>query len=130
MYLSYLMGTANITDADIKNLGIEVVGVEGPRYMKLKIDDSKLEAYRKLIREKMETGYWNETVGEKEIYFIFKFRDGHIEEFAFNDNNSHKIASLCSDFTGDPIEKTGKLLSYLANNEFYSDFIKQHYQMI
>lgn len=39
-----------------------------------------------------------------------------------------EIAKLCSEFNGDPLDKTSNLLAYLAKNEFYTEMIKNNYK--
>lgn len=127
MYLSYLMGAPKITDQELVQAGVEIVGESDSGSRKLKIPASALGVYEKLVTNKLDNGFWTDIVGERKIIFIFKFADGSAKQLVFTEDTREEIARLCSQLSGDPIEKTSDVLSYLAANDFYKNFIAEHY---
>lgn len=125
-YLSYLMGGSKITDEDLLRLHIDIGAASSENRM-LSIPRKSIEEYKKLIEEKLDAGFWNDILGEKEIIFIFKFKNGTTREFVLSKENQTEIAELCSEFNGDPMKKTSDILHYLAGNSFYKNFINRQY---
>ena len=70
MHLSYLMGADEISDEELKALGIEIAGRKSEIRM-LKILDKILTRYIEVVKAKMMPGFWNEIVGVSEIYHDF-----------------------------------------------------------
>lgn len=128
MYLSYLMGAENITDSDITALGIEIVETKEDGDKTLKIPADKLSQYIELIKAKLDNGFWNEIVGDKEIIFIFKFKDSSIKEYNLSAENEAEISKLCSEFAKAPEDKTANVYKYISANNFYHDFMMEHYK--
>lgn len=126
MYLSYLMGAPEIEDEELMELGIIIAGVSDSGSRKLQIPDDSLKKYEELIRLKMNKGFWNDIVGTTKIIFIFKIED-QVIEMTLTEGNRTEIAKLCSELNGDPIENTSQIFQYLAGNDFYSGFLRQHY---
>lgn len=126
-HLSYLMGASSATDQELEDLGIKIVGKSESGSHKLEVPTSALGDYKLYVKAHLKPGFWNEVVGTESILFIFKHKDGKIEELEYSAANKEKIGQLCSEFNGDPIEKTSKVLEYLAGNEFYSDYIRKYY---
>lgn len=126
-YLSYLMGASTITDADLQALGVVIMGNSESGSYKLEIPTQLLESYKNFVREHLDNGFWNEIVGVDSIIFIFKHADGRLEEFDYSEANRLQIAKLCSQFNGDPLEQTSKLLEYIAGNDFYAEFMSKHH---
>lgn len=122
--LSFLMGDKNITDNDLISLGIER-DVNDKRA--LKIPEEKLSQYIELVKTKLEEGFWNEIIGAKEIIFIFKFKDGSIKEYKLSPENEQEIDKLCAGFNNEPADKTANVYKYISENEFYHDFMVEHY---
>ena len=122
-YISFLMGSAAISDEELVDLGIEVVRGAGSPFRGLLIPGSSLDAYKALVREKLTPGFWNDILGRQEILFVFKLADGTLEEFIYSEANRERIASLCTSLNGDPIETTSDLLRYLAGNPFYRELL-------
>lgn len=81
------MAADTITDTDLIDLGItiEEKKIDGDRT--LNISQNSLANYLELIKKKLDNGFWNEVVGEKEIIFIFKFKDGSIKEYRLSPEN-------------------------------------------
>ena len=128
MYLSFLMGAENITDNDIAVLGVEIVETKEDGDKTLKIPTEKLPWYIELIKTKLDNGFWNEIVGDKEIIFIFKFKDGSIKEYKLSTENEAEISKLCSEFANAPQDKTANVYKYISANKFYHDFMMEHYK--
>jgi len=122
-YLSFLMGAASISDDELNNLGIKILQGAGSPFRGVLIPGGSLEAYKTLVREKINPGFWNDIVGRQQILFVFKLADGTVEEFTYSEANRNRIASLCTALNKDPIEKTSDLLRYLAGNPFYRELI-------
>lgn len=126
-YLSYLMGADNIQDTELESLGVEIEEKKSDGDRMLVIPNEKLSRYIELMKAKLTNGFWNEIVGEKEIIFIFKFKDGHAKEYKLSPETEKEIAGLCSEFNGDAPEKTANVYKYISGNKFYHDFMMEHY---
>ncbi|MCR4279526.1 MAG: hypothetical protein NUV78_02175 [Candidatus Zambryskibacteria bacterium] len=126
-YLSYIMGVSGLTNADLEKISVEIVDHKEDGDREVKIPPGALESYKKLIKNKLSNGFWNEIVGEKGITFIFKFKDGTIKEVVLSKETQLEIGRLCSEFNGDPIEKTSDVIRYISGNSFYKDFVHEHY---
>ena len=125
--LSYLMGAEDIQDTELEGLGVEIKDRKTDGNRMLVVPDEKLTQYIKLIKAKLTNGFWNEIVGEKDIIFIFKFKDGHIEEYKLSPDNEREIDKLCSEFNNEPPDKTANVYKYISDNKFYHDFMMEHY---
>lgn len=125
--LSFLMGAEAISDAELADLGVAIArrfesGVRG-----LVVPDESLASYRALIRRKLQAGFWNETVGRREIFFQFKLEDGTLTELAYSPASRSEIARLCARLNGEPLEKTSNVARYLAGNPFYRELMLAHH---
>ena len=125
--LSYLMGADKIQDKELQNINIEIVGKSESGSRKLKIPADNLSDYIKLIKTKLTNGFWNEIVGSDNLVFVFKFKDGSIKEYILDSSNEDLISKLCSEFNGDPLDKTANVYRYVSENDFYRDFMLEHY---
>ena len=126
-YLSFLMSADHIQDSQLKALDIEIVEKASDGDRKLKIPLKSLSQYLDLIKTGLTPGFWNEVVGPKEITFIFKFKDGTIEEYKLSSETEIEISKLCTQFNNDPLEKTSNIYRYISGNNFYHDFMVEHY---
>lgn len=126
-YLSFLMGAENIQDIELGILGIDIKDRASDGDRMLIVPDDKLNDYIELIKSKLTNGFWNEVVGEKEILFIFKFKDGHVKEYKLSPENEEEISQLCTEFNNDPLEKTANVYKYISGNKFYHDFMMEYY---
>lgn len=126
-YLSYLMGAEKIEDKDLADLdiGIEEKMANGDRTFK--IPENRLSQYIELIKTKLDNGFWNEIIGEKEIIFIFKFKNGSIKEYRLSPENEREIDKLCAEFNNEPEDKTANVYKYISDNKFYHNFMMEHY---
>src|SRR3989338_2197362 len=127
-HLSYLMGAEEISDKELLDLDIEIAGRTGSRHRMLKISDKMLPRYVEVVKEKMTPGFWNEIVGEREIIFIFKFKDGAIKEYKLSPENEQEISDLCESFNNEPPRKAANVYKYLSENKFYHNFMREHYR--
>jgi len=125
--LSFLMGAQAISDEDLTRLGVEIVQRMGTGIRALLIPNRSLQAYRELIRLKLNAGFWNETIGRSEIFFQFKLAAGTVKELAYSPANREEIARLCSELNNDPLEKTSDIPRYLAGNSFYRELMVTHH---
>lgn len=126
-YLSYLMGADKISDKELTDLGIVIQETRESGSRKLQIPPSATEQYKDLICQKLNLGYWNETVGSENIFFIFKFKDGQIKQYTLDTHNEHEIDKLCAAFNNEPEGKTTNVYKYLAENDFYHDIMFNNY---
>ena len=128
IYLSYLMGADDIRNDAIRDIGVDIQEAKPDGDRMLIIPEEHLSRYIDLIKAELSNGFWNEIVGEREIIFIFKFRDGHVETYRLSPQTEPKIAELCAAFSGDDPEKTENVYRYIAGNAFYRDFMDAHYR--
>lgn len=126
-FLSFLMGVGGVQDKDLLDLGVEIVEKDSDGDRKLKIPAESLPKYFELVKNGLNSGFWNEVVGSEEITFIFKFKDGRTKEYKLNIDNEKEISQLCTEFNNDPIEKTANVYKYISGNKFYHDFMMEHW---
>ena len=120
-YLSFLMGGSAISDRELQVLGVKILEGRGSDVRKLLIPESSLDGYKELVRQKLQPGYWNDIVGRTTVVFLFRMRDKTVSELVYSPGNRQEISRLCSKMNGEPLEKTGDILRYLAANSFYRD---------
>jgi len=128
MYLSYLMGADKISDQDLTNLGIEIAEKTESESRKLKIPSEKIDGYKGLVKEKMTPGFWNEFLNENNIHFIFKFKNDEVKEYVLSPENEQEIDKICAELNNEPPEKTANVYKYISDNNFYHDFMLEHYK--
>lgn len=126
-YLSFLMSGPKITDDELVALDISIENKDADGDRSLKIPEEKLSEYIELVKEKLDVGFWNETVGPDKVFFIFKLNDGSIKQFTLSDENEREIGKLCSKFNGDSEEKTANVYKYISGNKLYTDFMRENY---
>src|SRR3989338_444379 len=102
MCLSYLMGAEKIDDNDLTGLGIIIEEKRASGNRTLKIPSDKLTQYIELIKNKLDNGFWNEVIGEKEIVFIFKLKNGPTKEYSLSPENEQEIDKLCAELNNEP----------------------------
>lgn len=125
--LSYLMGSTQIQDKELQDLGIEIIGKSESGSRKLKIPSTKTPQYIGLVKAKLTQGFWNEIIGVDKIIFVFKFKNGEVKEYVLDNPGESLISKLCSEFNGDPLSKTANVYKYISENDFYRDFMLEHY---
>jgi len=121
------MGGKEIQNEQLEDLGVKIVEKDSDGDRKLQIPQESLSGYLELIRSQLEPGFWNEVIGEKEIIFTFKFKDGQIKEYRLSPENESEIDKLCAELNNEPPEKTANVYKYISENSFYHDFMAQHY---
>ena len=126
-YISMLMGAPTLSEAELRSAGVRILGRYGESLLGLLVPRDSIPAYKKLVRQRLQPGFWNDLVSPEEILFVFKLRDGTLKEFVLSDANRQEIARLCSDLKGDPLERTSDLPSYFAANPFYRDVMVAHH---
>jgi hypothetical protein len=126
-YLSFLMGGGEIRDGELDSLGVSIEKKDKDGDRSLKIPEGKLGDYKELIRAKLTPGFWNEFIGEEEIVFIFKFKDGSIKEYKLSHENEKEIDDICADFNNEQKVENPNVYKMLSENKFYHDFMLEHY---
>ncbi len=121
------MGVENITDKDLIDLGVQIEETKDDGDRTLKIPEESLSQYIQLIKSKLTNGFWNEIVGEKEIIFIFKIKDGSVKEYKLSSANEREVDKLCAEFANESPDKTVNVYQYISENKFYHDFMLEHY---
>lgn len=122
------MGAENIQDIELEGLGIEIKEKKPDGDRTLIIQDEKLSQYIELIKAKLTAGFWNEIVGEKDITFIFKFKDGSIKEYKLSPENEKEINDLCIELNNENPDVTPNVYKYISENKFYHDFMMEYYK--
>lgn len=125
-YLSYLMVAGDITDQDLLKLNIKIQNRAEDSRM-ITIPSDQLDKYCNLIKNKLTSGFWNEVIGQDKIVFIFKFKDGEVKQFILTDQNEAEIDNLCARFMNEPTTQSANVYKFLAENEFYHDFMLKNY---
>ena len=121
------MGAEKIEGKDLIDLGISIEETMADGDRTLKIPEEKIGQYIDLIKAKLNNGFWNEVIGEKEIIFIFKFKDGSTKEYKLSPENEQEVDKLCAELNNEPPDKTANVYKYISDNKFYHDFIMKHY---
>lgn len=121
------MGAEKIGDKDITDLDISIEEKMADGDRTLKIPEDSLSQYIELIKAKLDNGFWNEVIGEKEIIFIFKFKNGSAKEYRLSPENEREIDKLCAEFNNEPEDKIANVYKYISDNKFYHDFMMRHY---
>ena len=122
------MGADWIEDKDLLNLGIDIVERVDSGSRKIMIPSEGIEGYKKMIKEKMSNGFWNEFLDKNNIHFIFKFKNGDIKEYILSSENEQEIGKRCAEFSSEPPNKTTNVYKYISDNAFYHDFMTEHYK--
>ncbi|MDP3792149.1 MAG: class I tRNA ligase family protein [bacterium] len=118
---SYVMG---VNGEDLKKIGVEVVEQTKDGFFKIKIPFENLELYKKFIRQSMKPHFWNEFTTPNGFYFIFKHKDGQLEELELNENTNNLIDRYGMTFNDrEPNEKPENVYSWLAKNGFYKKIL-------
>ena len=116
LYFSFVMGF----DDKILDLKKDDFKVEknGKNYL-ISFSKEKADIFEKYIIENMQPGFWNEYIGEA-IVFIFKFKNGKIQKYIYDENTHDTILKLCCEFAN--VQFTS-IKEMLAGNDFYKDKI-------
>jgi len=122
---SYLMGGEEISNEDLKSIGVEVVETKENGDRKLRMPFEAIEAYESVIKEKLKSGYWNEYLSEREAVFMFKHQDGKMERLLLNEQED-RIAQLAEEFSQGDIDRNQSVWSWLRANDWYKDIAFHH----
>jgi len=110
---------------DVLNILIIEKTKEGS--LKIKIPYEKLEEYKNLVKKEMQPGFWNEFSTKKGFYFVFKHKDGRIEEMELNEETNDLIDKYGATFNGKEILKKPRNVyswsSWIADDAFYKDIL-------
>ena len=118
---SYVMG---IDENDIKKIGATIVEKTKDGFFKIKIPFDKLEDYKEFIRKNMKPNFWNEFSTKNGFYFIFKHKNGKLEEIELNKKTNDIIDNYGMVFNGKEPNKVPKnVYSWLADNSFYKEIL-------
>ncbi|MDP2655039.1 MAG: class I tRNA ligase family protein, partial [bacterium] len=118
---SFVMG---VSEEDMTNLGIEIVGKTDDGFFKVLIPQEKIDSYASFIRERMSPHFWNEFSTPKGFHFIFKHKDGKIEELDINADTNDLIDRYGMTFNDKPIQSPAQnVYSWLAENSFYKELL-------
>lgn len=117
MNYSYVMGIRDIEVLKQNHFEVKQFG----HHYGIIFSDDQIEFYEKFICEQLQNGFWNEYLGKK-IVFLFKFQDGTVKRFVFNDKNEQEILRLCCEFAG---VEFSSILDMLQENEFYRNLYFQ-----
>lgn len=126
-YLSFLMGGENIQDSDLENVSVKIKEKDSDGDRKIIIPSDKISDYIELIKSKLTAGFWNEMIGEDEIVFLFKLKDGTIKEYRLSPENEHEIDKLCAELNNESPDKTANVYKYISENSFYHDFMVKYW---
>jgi len=118
---SYIMG---VDEKDLKEIGVTIVERTKDGSLKTKIPFDQLEKFKALIRDKMKPHFWCEFTTEKGFHFIFKHKDGKIEEVDLDEKTNDLIDKYGATFNDEkPSEKAENVYSWLAENDFYKELL-------
>ncbi|MDP4039036.1 MAG: class I tRNA ligase family protein [Candidatus Pacearchaeota archaeon] len=118
---SYIMG---VNWRDIEKFDFKIIEKTKNGFFKVKISFDKLEEYKEFIRKNMKEGFWNEFSTKDGFYFIFKHKDGRIEEMELNKKTNDLIDKYGATFNDEKPKKTPEnVYSWLAKNDFYKELL-------
>ncbi len=121
---SFVMG---IDENKLKEIGVSVLEKTEQGFLKIKIPYEKLEEYKILVRETMESGFWNEFSTKNGFYFIFKHKDGHIEEMGLSEKTNDLIDKYGAEFNNEKVpEKPQNVYSWsswISKDAFYHELL-------
>ena len=118
---SFVMG---IAEEELNNVGVTIIDGTKDGFFKVHIPFNKLEEYKKVVREKMSSNYWNEFSTANGFYFIFKHKDGHLEELDLSEETNDLIDRYGMTFNDKEPEKCAKnVYSWLAGNSLYKPLL-------
>ena len=111
-------------------MGIFIASKTKDTHRRLNIPEQSFSPYLSLIKEKLCNDFWNEIVGEKEIVFIFKFKDGRIEQYNLSQETEKQIDKLCAKFNAQPLPPVTNVYKWLSENEHYQALMLEHYGLM
>jgi leucyl-tRNA synthetase len=118
---SYVMG---VSEKEITKLGVKIVEKTKNGFFKIKIPFSKLKDYKIFIRKNLANGFWNEFSTSEGFYFIFKHKNGKVEEFELNEKTNDIIDKYGMTFNNEePKDVPENVYCWLAQNDFYKELL-------
>lgn len=118
---SFIMG---VEEAPLKKLGIKIIEKTNKGFFKIKIPFEKLEEYKEFIRKNMKPDFWNEFSTKNGFYFIFKHKNGKMEEMKLNEKTNNIIDKYGMIFNGEKTKKNPEnVYNWLAENDFYKELL-------
>jgi len=122
--LSFIMGMDEVSDDIFKKNDVEIIKKTEEGFLKVLIPFVKLNEYKNLIRKKMAVGFWNEFSTKNGFYFIFKHKDGKLEEFELNSKTNDIIDKYGMIFNNEePNRPALDVYTWLAENDFYKNIL-------
>jgi len=118
---SFVMG---ISEEELKKNGVKIVEETERGFLKVTIPFNKIEDYKKLVRKTMKPKFWNEFSTDKGFYFIFKHKDGQLEELELNEKTNNLIDKYGATFNDKkPSQVPQDVYSWLSKNDFYKSLL-------
>ena len=118
---SYVMG---VNEEDLKKVGVEIIEKTKNGFFKIKIPFEKLDSYKEFIKQWMKPNFWNEFYTPNGFYFIFKHKEGRLEELELNENTNDLIDKYGMTFNNEePNENPKNVYGWLAENDFYKEIL-------
>ncbi len=121
---SFVMG---VDEERLKGIGISILEKTDEGSFKILIPPEKLEDYKVFIKEALRPGFWNEFSTPDGFYFIFKHKDGRIEEMNLNEKTNDLIDTYGSTFNGGKAPKNPDNVyswhSWISKDHFYHDLL-------
>ena len=114
---SYVMGISDISP--FEKIGVVVEEREGENF-KVTIPEEKEAEYEKLIWEHMQSGFWNEYIGNETV-FLFKMKDGSQKRIILSSETDAEINKLAGQLVNE-IDKRPVGL-WLAANAWYTGIV-------
>jgi leucyl-tRNA synthetase len=116
---SYLMGASKISDGELEQSGIRIARKLDNGDREVEIPSEVLPKYEKLIRENLDSGFWNEYIGNETV-FLFKFDNGNVDRISLLPETAGKINALAEKFAKTAFASPWQML---AENHWYKDVI-------
>lgn len=126
-YISYLMGAEEISDQELTDIGVTIVSKSESGSRKITIPSASIDKYADLIRAKMSPGFWNEYMNDTNIVFIFKHKEGRLEEYHLSPENEVQVDKLAAQFANQELGKDHNVYKWLSENDYYHDLMMQNY---
>ena len=120
---SFVMG---VNESDLKKLSAKVVGKTSGGDFKIEIPFDQLDGYKQFIRGVIRPGFWNEFSTPAGFYFIFKHKDGRLEEMELTEETNDLIDRYGATFNDEqPGEISENVYSWLAEGAdgFYRELL-------
>jgi 23S rRNA-/tRNA-specific pseudouridylate synthase len=113
---SYVMGCDEAVADELQKI-CDIFMLDGD-VCRVTFSSSEEQNFKSLIKKHLKPGFWNEYIGPKSSYFMFKDEKGEVEEAEGNAETKRRILNLCRKF-----EKTEfrSLEDVILSNQWYTD---------